>query len=116
VLFSQNVDFDIKDFFMTTIINFSKEGIIDQNKVKKAVYNRINFELSELLWVEIDNAFGDCWNNIIGLRGWVHEGQVERYIDNHLKTKRIIFDFWKVEIITKIIFDYISMTGGFLDE
>ena len=38
---------------MTTIVNSSKDGTMNKDKVKQAVYNRIDFELSGLLWVEI---------------------------------------------------------------
>ena len=99
-----------------TIINFSKKGEIDPEKVKQTVYNRIDFEISEVLWDEIDTAFGDCWNNVIGIRGCIYEGQIEQHIYSHLKSKKIIIDYEKVEIITKIIFDYISITGGLLDD
>ena len=101
---------------MPTIINFSNKGEIDPEKVKQTVYNRIDFELSELLWDEIDTAFRDCWNNVIGLRGYIYEGQIEQQIYSHLKSRKIIIDYEKVEIITKIIFDYISITGGLLDD
>ena len=101
---------------MPTIINFSKKGEIDSGKVKQTVYNRIDFELSELLWDEIDTAFRDCWNNVIGLRGCIYEGQIEQHIYSYLKSRKILIDYEKIEIITKIIFDYISITGGFLDD
>ncbi len=99
---------------MTKTINFSNEGEINSSRVMAAVYNRIDFELPENIWQEIDLGFAECWNNEIGLRGWIHEGQIESFISKHLKKKRIIFDFEKVERIVGIIFEYIQMTGGFL--
>ena len=101
---------------MATMINFSKKGEIDPVMVKQEVFNRIEFELSEFIWEEIDSAFRDCWNNVIGLRGCVYEGQIEDHIYSKLKSRKIIIDYEKVEIITKIIFDYISITGGLLDD
>jgi hypothetical protein len=98
------------------VIKFSKEGTISAKKVKESVYSRINFELPEQIWNEIDYAFGECWNNVIGITGEVNEGQIENYIFNHLKKQRIIFEFEKVEKIVKIIYDYITMTGGWLDD
>ncbi len=101
---------------MSKTINFANEGSIDSIRVKAAVYNRIDFELSEEIWEEIDYGFAECWNNEIGLRGLINEGQIEKFIYNHLKKKKIIFEYVKVEEIVKIIFDYINMTGGYLKE
>ncbi len=100
---------------MTKTIQFAKSGEIDPEKVKNAVYNRIDFDLPEWLWVKIDNAFGECWNKEIGLRGWVHEGQMEKFIYKNLQDENIMFDYSKIEQIVKIIYDYIEMSGGFLD-
>jgi len=101
---------------MSKIIKFAKDGFIDPEKVKSAVYNRIDFDLSENIWENIDFAFGECWNNEIGLRGWIHEGQIEKYIFKYLQTQKILFEYSKVERIVKIIFDYISISGGYLDD
>ena len=94
----------------------SEGRIIDPRKAKRAVYNRIKFELPNYLWNEIDTAFGDYWNNVIGMGEYIYEGQIEQHIYNHLKSRKIIFEYEKVEIITNIIFDYMSMTGGLLDD
>jgi len=101
---------------MTKTIQFAKFGSIDPKKVKTAVYNRIDFELPEWLWDKIDSSFGECWNEEIGLRGWVHEGQIEKFIHKKLHNENIIFDYSKIERIVKIIYDYIEMSGGFLDD
>lgn len=94
----------------------SEGRIIDSGKAKRAVYNRIKFELPNYLWNEIDTAFGDCWNNVIGMGEYIYEGQIEQHIYNHMKSRKIIFEYEKVEIITKIIFDYMWMTGGLSDD
>lgn len=98
------------------VIKFSNNGAISAQRVKDSVYSRIDFELPEHIWEEINFAFGDCWNNLIGVTGWVYESQIENHIFNHLKNKKIIFDYEKIERIVKIIFDYISMSGGWLEK
>ena len=82
---------------MGKVVSFSNKGQIDPTKVKVAVYNRIDFELPQNYWEEIDDAFRECWNVEIGIRGWVHERQIEDYIYNHLKIMGIIFEYEKVE-------------------
>jgi len=94
----------------------SEGRIIDPRETKRAVYNRIKFELSNCIWDEIDTAFGDCWNNAIEMDEYISEGQIEQHIYNHMKSRKIIFEYEKVEIITNIIFDYISMTTGLFDD
>jgi len=100
---------------MPKTIPFSKSGVIDPEQVKAAVYNQIDFELPQWLWVKIDQAFSECWNNEIGVRGWVHEGQLENYIYNSLHEQNIMFEYVKIVQIVKIIYGYIEMSGGFLE-
>jgi hypothetical protein len=97
-------------------ITFSKSGDIDPEIVKQAVYSQVDFVLPENVWDEIDKAFGECWNNEIGIRGWVHENQIESYIHEHLRKKKILFEYEKIEIITKIIHEHFKKIGAFLDE
>lgn len=91
-------------------------GIIDKDRVKIAVYNRIKFELPIIIWEAIDTAFDDYWNNVIGFGRYVSFEETVDYIDNQLKKKKIIFSYSKLEHIVNIIYDYIEMTGGFLEE
>lgn len=101
---------------MTKVIAFSNEGEIDPAKVKNAVYSRIDFNLPEYVWDEIDNGFRNVWNDEIGLRGWIYEGEIEKSIYNHLKSCKVLIDFDKIEKIVGIILDYIKMSGGFLKD
>lgn len=98
------------------VIPFANEGIIDPPKVKNAVYNRIDFELPEHIWLKIESAFAECWNERIGIGGDVYENQIENYINQKLKEGNTIFDTEKTRQIVKIIYDYIEMSGGFLDD
>lgn len=72
---------------MTKTVQFAKSGEIDPAKVKSAVYIRIDFDLPEWIWDKIDNAFGECWNKEIGLRGWVHEGQKKNLFTQSYRMK-----------------------------
>ena len=101
---------------MTKVIAFSNEGEIDPEKVKNAVYNRIDFNLPDNVWDEIDNGFRNVWNEVIGIRGEIYEGEIEKSIYNHLKSRKILIDFDKLEKIVGIILDYIKMSGGFLED
>jgi hypothetical protein len=101
---------------MTKIIEFSNVGKIDPAKVKNAVYNRLDFNLPDNVWDEIDNGFRNVWNDEIGLRGWIYEGEIEKSIYHHLKSCKILIDFDKLERIVGIILDYIKMSGGFLED
>lgn len=93
-----------------------KENMISPEQVKKAVYNRIDFKLPEEIWEEIDEAFGVCWNKVIGFGNEVDPEFVVDFIAAHLKKKHILLGFEKVKDIVSIILDYIEMTRGFLDD
>ena len=41
--------------------------VIDPQRVKRAVYNRIDFELPEETWKEINDAFCTCWNEALSV-------------------------------------------------
>ena len=101
---------------MSKTVNFANKGSIDGARVKVAVYSRIDFELPDEIWDEIENSFSYCWNNVIGIRGPVYENQLETYVYIHLKSKNYIFEIEKVIKIVSIINDYINMTGGYLPE
>ncbi len=89
---------------------------IDSNRVKRAVYNRIDFELPEETWEEIDDAFGTCWNEVIGFGNEVDPVEVKNYIADWLRKRQILLLENRLTHIIDIMFDYIKMVGGFLDE
>ncbi len=91
-------------------------GSINADRVKVAVYNRIEFELPIIIWEAIDTAFSNYWNDVIGFGNYVNFEETVNYIDHQLKKKKIMFSYGKLEHIVNIIYDYIEMTGGFLDE
>ena len=41
-------------------------GSINVDRVKVAVYNRIEFELPIIIREAIDTAFGNYWNDVLG--------------------------------------------------
>ena len=94
----------------------SQGGEIDPELVKQAVYSQIDFVLPEHIWDEIDTAFGECWNNEIGIGGWIYENQIETYIYEHLKKMKILFEYEKIEVITEIIFKHFNDIGAYMDE
>ncbi len=89
---------------------------IDPDRVKKAVYNRIDFELPDHIWEEIDEAFRQYWNNVIGTFGEIDTYGTVSYIATYLKRHHILFRFENIITIVDIIWDYLEMTGGFLSE
>lgn len=90
--------------------------MINPETVKKAVYNRIDFELPEHIWEEIDEAFGQYWNNVIGKFGEIDTYGTVNFIADYLKKQHILFQFEKLIFIIDIIWDYLEMTGGFLSD
>lgn len=89
---------------------------IDPERVKRAVYNRIDFELPEEVWKEIDEAFGVCWNEVIGFGNEVDRTEVINYVADWLRKRKVMILESRLTRILDIMFEYIKMTGGFLDE
>lgn len=89
---------------------------IDPGKVKKAVYARIDFPLPESTWEAIDHAFGDCWNNVIGIGGDIYFDQIFDFVNGHLKKRHILLLPDNLARVLTIMLDHIEMIGGFLDD
>lgn len=89
---------------------------IDPSKIKQAVYNRIDFPLPESTWNAIDEAFGDYWNNVLGMGGDIYFDQFFDFISDRLKEKHILLLPDNLGQVLTIMFDFIEMIGGFLDD
>ena len=89
------------------------KGKIDPSKIKRAVYNRIDFPLPDSTWEEINDAFGDCWNNVVGT---FTPKMFLDYIDKRLREKKIFLSLEQLKRILWVMFDYIEMVGGVFDE
>ena len=89
----------------------------DPETVKKVVFSKINFELSDNLWEEIDKAFAYYWNEEVGYGNVVYYNEACHSISVQLRKRKIIFPFEKICEILDIIFDWIEqIPGAFLDE
>lgn len=95
---------------------FNKGVEIYSEDVQSAVFNRIDFRLTDKIYREIDKAFAQCWNNEIGLGGEVYEGFIEKFVYDALIEKKMLIEYSRVEKIVGIMLDYIKMTGGFLKD
>lgn len=89
----------------------------DPETVKKVVFSKINFELSDNLWEEIDKAFAYYWNEEVGYGNVVYYNEACHSISVQLRKRKIIFPFEKICEILDIIFDWIEqIPGAVLDE
>lgn len=65
---------------------------IDSERVKCAVYNRIDYDLPEEVWKEIDEAFGVCWNEVIGFGNEVDRTEVINYVADSYGSGRLCIE------------------------
>lgn len=98
------------------ILSLSNSVVIDLEYLHQIVCNQIDFVIPEYIWNEIIVAFGECWNNKIGLGGCIYEYQIEDHIHEHLRKCRILFEYEKIEIITKMINEHLIKIGAYLNE
>ncbi|WP_279179885.1 hypothetical protein, partial [Parabacteroides johnsonii] len=82
--------------------------VIDREKMRKRVYEQIDFELSPNVWEEIDEAFFDYWDNVLGVGDLINWDKITSYIVNHLKQKYILIDNNKLTSIVKIIENFME--------
>ena len=68
------------------------------------------------IWNAIDDAFGDYWNNVLGMGGDIYFDQFFDFISDRLKEKHILLLPDNLGQILTIMFDFIEMIGGFLDD
>ncbi len=85
--------------------------------LKKVVFSKISFELTDDLWEEIDKAFAYYWNDEVGYGNIVFYNEACHSISDQLSKKNIIFSFDKICEILDILFDWIEqIPGAFLEE
>ena len=76
--------------------------------------------LHHLVWEIVDNAideaFGDYWNDVLGIGGDIYFDQFFDFINDRLKEKHILLLPDNLTHILTIMFDFIEMIGGFLDD
>lgn len=102
----------IKEF-----ISPSMEGAFSEPVLHRVVLSKIDYELPDEIWDEINEGFAYYWDIEVGFGNDVYFGDACVSIQNHLHSVGILFPYEKLEQIMDIIFDFVEqIPGAFLDD
>lgn len=99
------------------IISPLMEGAFSEPVLHKVVLSKIDFELSDEVWDEINVGFEHFWNVEVGLGNDFYFFDACHSIQKHLDSVGILFPCEKLATILEIMFDFIEqIPGAFLDD
>lgn len=83
----------------------------------KVVLSKIDFELPDEIWYEINEGFSYYWDEEVGFGNDVYFDSACQSIQKHLYSVGILYPYDKLGIILEILFNFIGQIPGvFLDE
>ena len=93
------------------------QGAFSEPVLHKLVLSKIDFELSDNMWDEINAGFEHYWNVEVGYGNEVYFAKACRSILSHLESKQIMLSYEHLWTILEIMFDFIEqIPGAFLDD
>ena len=88
------------------------EGAFSEPVLHKVVLSKIDFELPNKVWNEINEGFGYYWNVKVGLGNEVFFAEAYSSILTHLELKGILLPYEHLWTILEAIFDFIEKIPG----
>lgn len=88
------------------------EGAFSEPILHRVVLSKIDFELRDEDWEEIESGFAYYWDEEAGLGNYVDAESAFFSIRNNFLTKRILFPDNRLWTIVEAIFDFIEQIPG----
>lgn len=93
------------------------EGAFSEPILHRLVLSKIDFELPDEIWDEINEGFAYYWDEEVGIGNDVYFGDACVSVQRHLDSAGILFPYDKLGEIMEILFDFIEQIhGAFLDD
>ena len=93
------------------------EDAFSEPVLHKVVLSKIDFELPDEIWYEINEGFSYYWDEEVGFGNDVYFDSACQSIQKHLYSVGILYPYDKLGIILEILFNFIGQIPGvFLDE
>ena len=93
------------------------EDAFSEPVLHQVVLSKIDFELPDDIWDEINEGFANYWDNEVGLGNDVYFDSACVSIQQHLASVRILLPYDKIAAIMEILFNFIKqIPGAFLDD
>lgn len=90
------------------------EGAFSEPVLHTVVLSKIDFELSDEIWNEINEGFEYYWDVKVGLGNCVYFADAYWSILTHLETKGILLPYERLWTILEAMFDFIEQIPGAL--
>ena len=90
------------------------EGAFSEPILHKIVLSKIDFELSDEIWGEINAGFEHYWDVEVGVGNSIYFAEAYRSILTHLELKGILLPYEQLWAILEAIFDFIEQIPGAL--
>ncbi len=93
------------------------EDAFSEPVLHKVVLSKIDFELPDEIWYEINEGFSYYWDEEVGFGNDIYFDSACQSIQKHLNSVGILYPYDKLGIILEILFNFIGQIPGvFLDE
>ena len=93
------------------------EDAFSEPVLHRVVLSKIDFELPDEIWYEINEGFSFYWNEEVGFGNDVYFDSACQSIQKHLNSVGVLYPYDKLGIIIEILFDFIGQIPGvYLDE
>ena len=90
------------------------DGAFSEPVLHKFVLSKIDFELSDEIWSEINAGFEHYWDVEVGVGNNVYFAEAYRSILTHLESKGILLPYEQLWAILEAMFDFIEQIPGAL--
>ena len=99
------------------LISPYREDAFTEKVLHKVVLSKIDFELPDIMWKEIEAGFACYWDVEVGIGNYVCLEDAYFSIQNHLKKRAFLFPNAMLWSIIEIMFDFIErIPGAFIDD
>ncbi|RKX17670.1 MAG: hypothetical protein DRP35_10540 [Candidatus Zixiibacteriota bacterium] len=93
----------------------NQSNTINPDEVYRYIIQNIGFELPFEMWLQIDSAFSEIWNNKIGIGGYFYWDEFPKMMQKSLFEQKILISNDIVTKVTFLILKYIEKNNGFLN-
>lgn len=99
------------------LISPYREDAFTEKMLHKVVLSKIDFELPDIMWKEIEAGFACYWDVEVGIGNYVCLEDAYFSIQNHLRKRAFLFPNAMLWSIIEIMFDFIErIPGAFIDD
>lgn len=109
----KRIDIHTKETLEDNEVRYSNH--INEGLIKQYVNDNIEVPMTDPQWNTINDAFGDCWNNKLGIGGEFYNNEIVDFVYEKVRLKDQLLSHEKVNFIVNLMLTKIENDGGFLE-